>query len=307
MLEVKNLTKKFGDFTAVNNISFEIEKGEIVGLLGPNGAGKTTTIMMLLDITKPTSGKIKIFDLDFEQNREKILSKVNFSSAYTHLSERITVFENLYVFSYLYNIGNPRQKIEKLLEEFELVELKNDLTGNLSSGQLTRLNLCKAFLNSPELLFLDEPTASLDPEIAQKIREFLFKARREKNVSMLLTSHNMEEITQMCDRVIFLDHGKIVASDTPLNLTKMIQDVFLTIAFDASLEKVKKFCLDKKLNFQIPQPNLLELTLKEEEIGEILTELPRNGVIVTNIAIQNPTLEDAFLKIIHPKYEPSKN
>ncbi len=306
-LEVKNLTKNFGGFMAVDDVSFEIGKGEIVGLLGPNGAGKTTTIMMLLGLTKPTSGEIKVLGLDFEKNREKVLSKVNFSSAYTNLLERITILENLYVFSYLYSVRNPKAKIKKLMEKFGLAGMEKTLVRDLSSGQMTRLNLCKAFMNDPELLFLDEPTASLDPEIAQRVREFIFEARKEKNVSILLTSHNMSEITQMCDRVIFMDHGKIVAADTPLNLTKMIEDVFLTLTFDSPEEKVKEFCLEHKLNFEIHQPNILELVLKEGEVGQVLTQLARAGVNVINIAIENPTLEDVFLKIVNKAHELHKN
>jgi len=300
-LEVKNLTKNFKGFMAVDNVSFEIGKGEIVGLLGPNGAGKTTTIMMLLGLTKASSGQIKILGLDLEKDREKILNKINFSSAYTYLMERISIIENLYVFSYLYNVKKPKAKIKKLIEKFGLAGMEKTLVRDLSSGQLTRLNLCKAFMNDPELLFLDEPTASLDPEIAQRVREFIFEARKEKNVSILLTSHNMSEITQMCDRVIFMDHGKVVAADTPLNLTKMIEDVFLTLTFDAPQEKVANFCQGLKLNFEITQPNVLELTLKEGEVGKILTQLARHGVNVTNIAIENPTLEDVFLKIVNKK------
>jgi len=306
VLEVKNLTKNFDGYLAVNNISFEINRGEIVGLLGPNGAGKTTTIMMLLGITKPNSGKIKIFGLDFETHRKEILNKINFSSAYTYFLERLTVFENLYVFACLYNIKNPSQKIKELLEKFELINFKDKLTLGLSTGQLTRLNLCKAFLNNPELIFLDEPTASLDPDIAKKVHEFLFEARREKNVSMLYTSHNMDEITQMCDRVIFLNKGKIVASDTPLNLTKIIKDSFLTLTFEAPLKKVKEFCLKRGLNFQIPRFNTLEITLKEEEIGKILTQLVREGVKITDIIIKKPDLKDVFLQIVQSKNK-SKN
>lgn len=297
VLEAKNLTKDFDGFLAVDNISFEIEKGEILGLLGPNGAGKTTTIMMLLGLIKPTEGKIKIFGLDFWPNREKILNMVNFSSAYTFLPGRLTVFENLYVFASLYGVSRPSQKIKTLLENLELFDLKNQPTESLSSGEATRLNLCKALINDPQLLFLDEPTASLDPDIAQKVRELLFKIRAERNISILYTSHNMEEITQMCDRVIFLDRGKIVASDTPLNLTKMIKDSFLTITFDASLSGVKKFCLDRNLNFQIPKPNILEITTQEEKIGQILTQLAQEGVIIADITITKPDLEDVFLKI----------
>ena len=242
VLQVENLTKEFAElrsshdgFLAVDDISFELGQGEILGFLGPNGAGKTTTIMMLLGLIKPTKGKITMFGLDFEQNREKILSRLNFSSAYTSLLSRITVFENLYVFAGLYNVPNPRGKIENLLESFELSHLKAEPTGNLSSGEATRLNLCKALINDPELLFLDEPTSSLDPDIAQKTRELLLKINQERNISILYTSHNMEEVTQMCDRVIFLQRGKIVASDTPLNLTKIIKD---TAVEEPDLEEV---------------------------------------------------------------------
>lgn len=303
VIEVSGLTKKFEKSVVVDDVSFEIGKGEILGLLGPNGAGKTTTIMMLLGLIKPTKGKIKIFGLDFWPNREKILNRINFSSAYTSFMGRLTVFENLYIFSCLYNVPCPSRKIKTLLENFELVDLKNQFVGNLSSGELTRLNLCKALINDPQLLFLDEPTASLDPDIAQKVRELLFKIRRERNISILYTSHNMEEITQMCDRVIFLDRGEIVASDTPLNLTKMIKDCVLTLTFDAPLTKVKKICLSRSLSFQIPQFNILEITSQEEKIGQILTQLTKEGVVITDIAIKKPDLEDVFLKITRQKYE----
>jgi len=301
VLEVKNLTKDFDGELAVDGISFGIEKGEILGLLGPNGAGKTTTIMMLLGVTKPTSGEIKIFGLNLATHRQEIANRINFSSPYISLPDRLTPFENLYVFAALYGISNPRDKIRRLLNDFDLADMENELTLELSSGQLTRLNLCKALLNDPELLFLDEPTASLDPEIALKIRDLLFKIRRETHISMLYTSHNMEEVSRMCDRVIFLNKGKIVASDTPLNLTRMIEDYFLTITFDAPLEKVKNFGLKKKLDFDIPQPNILEIKIKEKDVGPILTQLARDGIDICNVAIKNPDLEDVFLKISSTK------
>ena len=307
MLEVENLTKDFNGFLAVDNISFQMEKGEILGFLGSNGAGKTTTIMMLLGLIKPTKGEIKIFGLDFWPNREKILNMVNFSSAYTFLQGRLTVFENLYVFANLYGISRPYQKIKTLLANLDLSDLRNQPTESLSSGEATRLNLCKALINDPRLLFLDEPTASLDPDIAQKIRELLLKIRSERNISIFYTSHNMEEITQMCDRVIFLDRGKIVASDTPLNLTKVVEDCFLAIIFDASPAEAKKFCLERNLNFQIPRPNVLEITVQEEKIGQILTQLAQEGIAITDIAITKPDLEDVFLKIARQKHESIKN
>lgn len=297
VLEVKNLTKDFNGFLAVDDISFEFAKGEILGFLGPNGAGKTTTIMMLLGLTKPTSGEIKIFGLDLEKSRQRILQKINFSSAYTAFSGRMTVSEYLSVMSHFYEVKDTKTKIRTLLKNLELTEHENELTQNLSSGQLTRLSLCKALLNDPEILFLDEPTASLDPDISKKVREYLCRIRAEKNIAMLFTSHNMQEVTEMCDRVIFLQKGKIVASDTPLNLTKLVKECILTIIFDASLEKTKKIAKNLNLNFKIPQPNTLEINLKEEEIGETLTKLARKGMGIAEVDIQKPDLEDVFLKI----------
>ncbi len=220
---------------------------------------------------------------------------------------RLTPFENLYVFACLYEIKNPKERIYEFLKKFELYDQRNKLTQELSSGQLTRLGLCKAMLNDPKLLFLDEPTASLDPKIANKIRDYLFQIRREKNISLLYTSHNMEEITQMCDRVIFLNHGKIVASDTPLNLTKMIGNNTLKLTFDAPLERAKNFCQSRGLNFEIPQPNYLVIVLKEKDIGEILTQLARNNISITDIVIEKPNLEDVFLKIAANRYEHNQN
>src|SRR3989338_910400 len=173
VLQVKNLTKKFGSFTAVDNISFDLKEGEILGLLGPNGAGKTTTIDMLLGLTTPTSGNINIFGLPFEENREKILKQMNFSAAYVNLPWRLKVWENLYTFGRLYEVEDYKEKIEILIKEFKLSDLRNNLTDSLSSGQLTRLYLCKAFVNNPRLLLLDEPTAFLDPDVSDLVRKYI--------------------------------------------------------------------------------------------------------------------------------------
>lgn len=296
-MEVKNLVKDFNGYLAVNDISFDIEPGEIVGLLGPNGAGKTTTIMMLLGLIKPTAGKITIFGLDLEKNRQEILSKVNFSSPYTGLFGNLTAFENLYVSACLYGLKNYKERIKELLAGFGIFDLKDKKVLNFSSGEYSRLGICRALLNNPELLFLDEPTASLDPEIAKKVREILLDIRKERNTSMLYTSHNMEEVTQMCDRVIFLNKGRIVAADTPLNLTKTIKECFLVIIFDAPEKTVRDFCSDRKLNFQILTKKTLKITLEEDKIGDVLTELPKAGIAITDITVEKPNLEDVFLKI----------
>ncbi|MFQ5441561.1 MAG: ABC transporter ATP-binding protein [Thermodesulfobacteriota bacterium] len=234
-LEVRGLTKFYNGFKAVDGISFDMREGEILGLIGPNGAGKTTTIQMILGLTTPTSGEIKIFGLDAARDRKKILPRVNFSSSYISLPYSLTVVENLKVFSKLYGIKDAKARIDYLLRTFEIEGLKYVPTRRLSSGQLTRVCLSKAFLNDPKILFLDEPTASLDPDIADKTRKLLKRINRETALSILYTSHNMAEMEEMCDRVIFLDRGKILAVDVPEKILerfqeKTLEEVFLKIA-----------------------------------------------------------------------------
>lgn len=235
IVEVKGLAKLFNGVRAVDDISFEVYEGEILGLIGPNGAGKTTTLQMILDLTTPTRGEIKIFGLDIKDHREEILKKVNFSSSYISLPYSLTVFENLMVFSRLYGVPEPKKRIEELLKAFEIQSIKNTPTRRLSSGQITRVCLCKALLNSPRVLFLDEPTASLDPDIADKTRRLLKKIKNENGISILYTSHNMKEMEEMCDRVIFMDKGRIIAKGRPEEITRefggaSLEEVFLKIA-----------------------------------------------------------------------------
>jgi len=242
-IRVSHLTKRFGDLTAVNDVTFEVARGENVGLLGPNGAGKTTTIQMLLGLTTPTSGEIRVLGWDVRKHRRQILQRVNFSSAYISLPTNLTVWENLNIFGLLYGVRDRRRRIDELLELFEIPHVKKRVTGALSSGQLTRLNLCKAFLNDPEVLFLDEPTASLDPDIAAKVRHVLLRLQKERNLTMIYTSHNMYEIEAMCDRVLFLSRGRIVVEGTPEEIrerarTHSLEEVFITIARDGGLRDV---------------------------------------------------------------------
>ncbi|OGP09109.1 MAG: ABC transporter ATP-binding protein [Deltaproteobacteria bacterium RIFCSPLOWO2_12_FULL_43_16] len=235
IVEVKGLTKIFNSLKAVDNISFEMYPGEILGLLGPNGAGKTTTLQMLLALTTPTSGDIKIFGLDLQYHREKILQSVNFSSSYVAMPYSLTVMENLMVFARLYNVKNPQSKILELLKDFESEYLKDRAVRNLSSGQITRVCLIKALLSDPKILFLDEPTASLDPDISDKTRRLLKKIKKEKDISILYSSHNMKEMEEMSDRIIFLDKGRIIAKGRPEEVRAQfkgasLEDVFLKIA-----------------------------------------------------------------------------
>ncbi|MDE2041318.1 MAG: ABC transporter ATP-binding protein [Patescibacteria group bacterium] len=239
IISVKNLVKRFGrdgrEITAVDNLSFDIQGGTITGLLGPNGAGKTTTIQMILDLIAPTSGSIHIFGLDMRHNRQEILGKVNFSSPYVSLPSNLKVWENLYTFARLYGVRDIKGKIDELADFFAIRDLLPRMTSGLSTGQLTRLNLTKALLNDPKLLLLDEPTASLDPDIADRTRKLLVRIKNERGLTMLYTSHNMEEIEEICDRVIFISKGKLRDDGRPKELVakygrKDLNEVFLTIA-----------------------------------------------------------------------------
>jgi ABC-2 type transport system ATP-binding protein len=235
VLQVANLTKRFGDFTAVSNISFMIKPGEILGLLGPNGAGKTTTIQMLLGLVTPTTGSIHMFGLDLATHREAILQQVNFSSTYIAMPQSLTVEENLWVVARLYGLPDIPRRVDEIVKKLEMEPFRDKVTRKLSSGQLTRLTLAKAFLTEPKILFLDEPTASLDPDIAYRIRALLKEERRSSGLSMLYTSHNMREMEEMSDRIIFLQRGKIVAEGTTQEIVKRfgqedLEEVFLKLA-----------------------------------------------------------------------------
>jgi ABC-2 type transport system ATP-binding protein len=235
IIEVNNLVKNFGTFEAVKGISFYVEEGTITGFLGPNGAGKTTTIQMLLDIITPTTGDIKIFGENYKDNRASILSKLNFSSPYVSMPGSLKVWENLYTFARLYGVKNIKEKVKEVASFFEIENMMDKMTASLSTGQLTRMNLTKALMNDPKLLLLDEPTASLDPDIADKTRMLLLKIQKERGITILYTSHNMEEVEEICDRVIFVNQGKIKDEGTPEELIKKygkqdMNDVFLAIA-----------------------------------------------------------------------------
>lgn len=240
LIEVEHLTKRFGDFTAVNDVSFCVQRGEIVGLLGPNGAGKTTTIHMLLGLITPSGGEIRIFGKRLDQARGEILEAVNFTSPYVAFPFRLTVMENLRVFARLYNLAAPARRISELLDQFSIEHLKDRPIARLSSGENTRVGLCKALMNDPKLLLLDEPTAYLDPEIAWLVKQALLGAQRERGTTILYTSHNMAEVEKMCSRIIFLHHGRVVATGSPIEITRAIleeerqepalEEVFLRVA-----------------------------------------------------------------------------
>lgn len=297
ILTVKNLTKSFGTFQAVDDISFSLKEGEILGFLGPNGAGKTTTIQMLLGILTPTSGDISYFGENFALHREKIMEHVNFSSTYVDLPWLLTVEENLFFMSYLYNIKNRQTRVKKIIELFRLESLVKKKVGDLSAGQKTRVNLAKSFLNFPKVLLLDEPTASLDPEIASYVRTFLLEERKNFNVSILLTSHNMTEVEEVCDRVIFINHGKIIADDTPQNLTKSINVCHIEFYIDTKVHEAEEYFKEHAIPFK-KEGKYIILDVREQDIPLTLENLTKKEIRYHEISIQKPSLEDYFLQAV---------
>ena len=234
LVEVKNLKKKYGLNEAVKNISFDIHKDEILGLLGPNGCGKTTTIGMLLGLLKPSNGEILIEGKKIEENRTETLQKINFISPYIELPKKLTVKQNLIVYCKLYNVLDVKNRIEYLAQKLRLEELLNRVTGELSSGQKNRVSLAKALINKPKVLFLDEPTASLDPEVGDFIRSFLENYKEENKISILLASHNMNEVTRLCKTVLMMKDGAIIDNGYPNDLIKKhgrknLEEVFLKL------------------------------------------------------------------------------
>jgi ABC-2 type transport system ATP-binding protein len=235
-IEIKNLNKEYNNILAVKNINFTINKGSIVGLLGPNGCGKTTTIGMMLGLIKPTSGTVFIngLNIENENNRTKILEKVNFISPYVELPKKLTVEENLKVYGKLYGVNNLQDKISDLMKQLNLFELKKRKTGELSSGQKNRVSLAKALINEPEILFLDEPTASLDPDVGDYIRTYLENFASKKDTTILLASHNMNEVERLCNEVMMMKNGKIIDKGTCSSLInkhgrKNLEETFLKI------------------------------------------------------------------------------
>ena len=235
-LEVKNLIKNFDSNIAVNNISFNIEQNKTLGLLGPNGCGKTTSIGMMLGLITPSSGEIIINGIKLEaKNRIKLLNFMNFASPYVELPKKLTVKQNLEVYARLYGVKEFKKRSEEMVEDLNLKKFLNKKTGELSSGQKNRVALAKSLINKPKLLFLDEPTASLDPDVGDFVRAYIEKYKKNNELTILLASHNMKEVERLCDKVIMMKQGKIVDSGTCDDLIKKhgrenLEDTFLKIA-----------------------------------------------------------------------------
>jgi ABC-2 type transport system ATP-binding protein len=301
VLSVQNLKKIYpgkSPTVAVDEISFQLGESEILGLLGPNGSGKTTTIQMLLGTLSSSSGSIIYFGKDFSHYRSEILQNISFASTYTSLPWILTVAENLEVFGLLYGINRKEsfKSFDPLLERFGILNKKFNRVSSLSAGQITRLMLVKAFFVKPKIVLLDEPTASLDPDIANDICSFLLEQKERLGLSILFTSHKMEEVMKICDRTIFLKEGRIIANDTPQKLAQSVSTFRIKLVITDGMKRT--IALVEKEGFQhIVDHRLIEVWIDEEKIPSLLHSLSSASVIYANIKIEEPSLEDFFLQI----------
>ena len=298
VLQVKNLKKIFGNFTAVNDISFTLNRGEILGLLGPNGAGKTTTIQMLLSIMTPSSGSIYYFGKSLKTHRSEILEKVAFASTYVRLPSHLTIEENLNIYAQLYGISKKEResRIKYFLTFFDLWDVRSRESGVLSAGQITRVMLAKAFISKPTVVLLDEPTASLDPDIAQQVRKFILEQQQEHGTSILLTSHNMDEVTEVCDRVLVLQKGTIIANNTPEQLAASVKNSHIHLLVTKNQDDLEKYLVENGYLYA-KMGQTFDIEINEHKIGQFLHEIAKREVWYEQISIEKPSLEDYFLQV----------
>ncbi len=301
VLSVQKLRKVYDGkkpFLAVDDISFDLKPGEILGFLGPNGSGKTTTIQMLLGTLSFTSGKIVYFGKNFPEKRSEILQSVSYASTYTSLPYILTIEQNLNVFGRLYGLVKKEilARTAPLLERFGIYDKKKERVSSLSAGQITRLMIVKAFFIRPKIVLLDEPTASLDPDIAMEVGQFLLNERDKTGLSILFTSHKMEEVSELCDRAIFLKAGKIIADDLPKNLAKSVSTFRLTFVIVDGMKRTVNLAEEKNLPYKIEHRSI-QISLDEKEIPPFLNAMMQQHIAYTNVRIEEPKLEDYFLKI----------
>ena len=293
VLEVKNLKKTFksknSEVNALNGVDFKLKKGEILGLLGPNGAGKTTTTNIIMGLLKEDSGKVLFFGKD---RCEDSMNKINTATAYKTLNGVLTIKQNLKVYALMYNVKNSEKKIEELLKCFNIFSIRNKLINDLSSGQKTRANLCKSLINDPEILFLDEATAGLDPEVAQTVRSVIKKLK----CAVVFTSHIMSEVEELCDRIAFLKKGKILKVGTANEIKSLIDENILFLEFSKKPKDYKKILDKYSLTYLTNNKASIELK-NHDDLHNITNILIKKGFKLKHIRIKEPTLEEVFIKI----------
>jgi ABC-2 type transport system ATP-binding protein len=295
VLSVSNLTKIFGSFTAVDSASFALNQGEILGLLGQNGAGKTTTIQMLLGVLTPTSGSISYFGKPLGENLHKILEEVNFSSAYTNLPYNLLVSDCINYISYFYKIDDRASRVQEIITKFNLEALLKRRVAALSAGEQTRLNLAKAFINRPKIVLLDEPTASLDPENARIIRNFILEQQRNEGLSVIFTSHNMDEVEEVCDRVIFIDSGKITLNDTPDNLARKLDLSTVSFILGESTDRLVELSNKLSIKWEFHGAEV-STKISETKVPELIQTLVNHKIPFHGLTINRASLEEYFFK-----------
>lgn len=309
ILEVAHLTKTYPatrktkkPFTAVNNISFQLGEGEILGILGPNGAGKSTTISMLMGVLTPTSGTITAMGKDLHEHHSEVMNTITYASTYVSMPWRLSIYENLRVASLLYGVSKKdfEKRSKDLLGYFGVWDQRNKTISELSAGQTTRVMLAKAFIPNPKIALLDEPTASLDPEIAHQVRSFVLEQQKQFGTSIIYTSHNMDEVNEVCDRVMFLKNGNIVAEDTPEHLLRSFSSTQLILTMNtlAEVKKLEQLITTKQLSSTQSKNELtVDILIDEHDIAEFLHTLSQKSIQYHHIDIEKPTLEQYFLEI----------
>jgi ABC-2 type transport system ATP-binding protein len=280
IVRAQGLTKRFGSQKAVDGINFDIWPAEIVGFLGPNGAGKTTTIRMLLDILRPNDGHLEIFGETYARNRKNILQQMNASSGSLTLPGKLSVLDNLHIFADLYGVDNSHRRVDELIERFDLGRYRHRQLYSLSSGQQVRVSLAKAFLNRPRLLLLDEPTASLDPDVADRVRHFLMDVVRDEKTTVFLTSHNMLEVEKVCSRVLFINAGRIQAEGSPRELAQRVRTWRISIT---------------TINNEGHETSTV-VEMDRDHVGPYLTKMVNEGNTLKSVSVHEPTLEDFFVQ-----------
>jgi ABC-2 type transport system ATP-binding protein len=295
VLQTDSLTKRYGDVLALDRLDLAIQSGEVVGLLGPNGAGKTTTVNLILGVLSPSSGRVLLFGRELERHRSELLRRVNFASAYAGLPRNLTLRENLLIFADLYEVSEPEQRLKRVLGELELEALANRTVMQLSAGQRMRAVLAKALLSEPELLLLDEPTASLDPDTADRVREYLAELARVRRVTLLWASHNMAEVERHCSRVVFLHRGRVVLDGPPRELARRSGQVLVRFKALGPLSDEAAAALDGRLREDAD--GWFEATAEDDAEAAGLVACIHDSVGLVGLELRQPSLEDLFVRL----------